>query len=53
LLTRIECRQCVVFVMRDHSTNCAYPQYDFTQSQSITAGQYYCVAGKVNSAARL
>ena len=50
LLTRIECRKCVVFVMRDHSTNRAYRLYDFTKSQSITAGQYYCVSGKVNSA---
>ena len=53
LLTRIECRKCVVFVMRDHSTNRAYRLYDFTKSQPITAGQYYCVSGKVNSADRL
>jgi len=53
LLTRIECRKCVVFVMRDHSTNRAYRLYDFTKSQTITAGQYYCVSGKVNSADRL
>ena len=53
LLTRIECRKCVVFVMRDHSTNRAYRLYDFTKSQSITAGQYYCVSGKVNSADKL
>jgi hypothetical protein len=53
LLTRIECRKCVVFVMRDHSTNRAYRLYDFTKSQTIAAGQYYCVSGKVNSADRL
>jgi hypothetical protein len=53
LLTRIECRKCVVFVMRDHSTNRAYRLYDFTKSQTITAGQYYCVSGKVNSADRI
>jgi len=53
LLTRIDCRKCVVFVMRDHSTNRAYRLYDFTKSQSITAGQYYCVSGKVNSADKL
>lgn len=53
LLTRIDCRKCVVFVMRDHSTNRAYRLYDFTKSRPITAGQYYCVSGKVNSAAKL
>ena len=53
LLTRIECRKCVVFVMLDHSTNRAYRLYDFTKSQRITAGQYYCVSGKVNSADKL
>ena len=27
--------------------------YDFTKSQIITPGQYYCVSGKVNSADKL
>ena len=52
-LPRIECRKCVVFMMRDHSTNRAYRLYDFSKSQSITADQYYCVSGKVNSADKL
>jgi hypothetical protein len=53
LLTRIECRKCVVFVMRHHSANPAYRLYDFAKSPSITAGQYYCVSEKINSADKL
>jgi hypothetical protein len=53
LLSRTECRSCVVFVMRDDSTRRVYRLYDFTKSQIITSGQYYCVSGKVNSADKL
>jgi hypothetical protein len=53
LHSRTECRSCVVFVMRDHSTRRVYRLYDFTKSQTITPGQHYCVSGKVNSADKL
>jgi hypothetical protein len=53
LLSRIEYRSCVVFVMRDDSTRRVYRLYDFTKSQIITPDQYYCVFGKVNSADKL
>ena len=53
LLSRTECRSCVVFVMRDDSTRRVYRLYDFTKSQIIASGQYYCVSGKVNSADKL
>ena len=53
LLSRMEYRCCVVFVMRDDSTRRVYRLYDFTKSHIITAGQYYCVSGKVNSADKL
>ena len=39
--------------MRDDSTRRVYRLYDFTKSQIITPGQYYCVSGKVNSADKL
>jgi hypothetical protein len=53
LLSRTECRSCVVFVMRDDSTRRVYRLYDFTKSQTITPGHHYCVFGKVNSADKL
>jgi hypothetical protein len=53
LLSRTEYRSCVVFVMKDDSTRRVYRLYDFSKSQTITAGQYYCVSGKVNSADKL
>jgi hypothetical protein len=53
LLSRTECRRCVVFAMQDDSTRRVYRLYDFTKSHIITPGQYYCVSGKVNSADRL
>jgi hypothetical protein len=53
LLSRTECHSCVVFVMRDDSTRRVYRLYDFSKSQTITPGQYYCVSGKVNSAEKL
>jgi hypothetical protein len=53
LLSRTECRRCVVFVMQDDSTRRVYRLYDFTKSRIITPGQYYCVSGKVNSAEKL
>ena len=53
LLSRTECRRCVVFVMMDDSTRRVYRLYDFTKSRIITPDKYYCVSGKVNSADKL
>ena len=53
LLSRTEYRTCVVFLMQDDSTRRVYRLYDFTKSQHITLGHYYCVSGKVNSADKL
>src|ERR1700683_4836552 len=53
LLSRTECRRCVVFVMKDDSTRRVYRLYDFTKSRIITSGQYYGVSGRVNSADKL
>jgi len=53
LLSRAEYRSCAVFLMRDDSTRRVYRLYDFTKSQTLTPGQYYCVFGKVNSADKL
>ena len=53
LLSRMEYRTCVVFLMQDHSTRRVYRLYDFTKTHTITAGEYYCVLGKVNSADKL
>jgi hypothetical protein len=53
LLSRTECRNCIVFVMKDDSTRRVYRLYDFTKSHIITPDQYYCVSGKVNSADKL
>ena len=53
LLSRTEYRSCAVLVMRDDSTRRVYRLHDFTKSHLLTLGQYYCVAGKVNSADKL
>lgn len=53
LLSRLEYRSCVVFLMQDDSTHRVYRLYDFTHSQRIAPGEYYCVSGKVNSADKL
>jgi hypothetical protein len=53
LLSRMEYRSCVVFLMQDHSTRRVYRLYDFTKSQIITSDHFYCVSGKVNSADKL
>ena len=53
LLSRMEYRSCVVFLMQDDSTRRVYRLYDFTKSQTITSDHYYCVSGKVNSADKL
>jgi hypothetical protein len=53
LLSRTEYRTWVVFLMQDDSTRRVYRLYDFTKSQQITPGHYYCVSGKVNSADKL
>ena len=53
LISRTEYRTCAVFLMQDDSTRRVYRMHDFTKSQIITPGQYYCVFGKVNSADKL
>jgi hypothetical protein len=53
LVSRMEYRSCVVFVMRDDYTHRVYRLYDFSRSQQISPNRYYCVSGKVNSADKL
>lgn len=53
LLSRMECRSCVVFTMKDRYTNRVYRLHDFTKSQTIVSDRVYCVFGKVNSADKL
>src|SRR5580692_424681 len=53
LLSRMEYRSCVVFLMKDDSTRRVYRLYDFTKSQTITSDHYYGLSGKVNSADKL
>jgi hypothetical protein len=53
LLSRMEYRTCVVFLMQDHSTRRVYRLYDFTRTHTIAPGEYYCVSGKLNSADKL
>jgi hypothetical protein len=53
LLSRTECAQCTVFVMKDRDTHRLYRLYDFSKSQCILPDQAYCVFGKVNSADKL
>ena len=53
LLSRTECKSCVVFVMKDLHTKRLYRLYDFSKAQIITSDQIWCVSGKVNSADRL
>ena len=47
LLSRMEYRSCVVFLMKDDSTRRVYRLYDFTKSQTITSD--HCVSGKVSA----
>jgi len=53
LLSRTECKSCVVFVMKDHHTKRVYRLYDFTKTQIVTSDQLWCISGKVNSADKL
>jgi len=53
LLSRTECRSCVVFLMKDLDTKRVYRLYDFTKSHVIGADLRYCVSGYVNSADKL
>ena len=53
LLSRMEYRTFVVFLMKDDSTRRVYRLYDFTKSQTITSDHYYWVSGKVNSTNKL
>jgi hypothetical protein len=53
LLSRMEYRTCVVFLMQDDSTRRVYRLYDFSRSHRIAPGEYYCLSGKVNSADKL
>ena len=41
LLSRMQYRTCVVFLMKDDSTRRVYRLYDFTKSQTITSDHYY------------
>ena len=45
MLSRTECRSCVVFVMKDHHTKRVYRLYDFTKSPEIASNQVYCIFG--------
>ena len=53
LLSRTECKSCVVFTMKDLHTKRVYRLYDFTNAQTITTDTLWCVSGKVNSADKL
>ena len=53
LLSRTEYPLCAVFLLRDLDTQRVYRLYDFTKAQLIRPSVAYCVAGKVNSAAKL
>lgn len=53
LLSRTECKSCVVFVMKDLHTKRLYRLYDFTKAQTIRPDHLWCVTGKVNSADKL
>ena len=53
LISRTEYRTCAVFLLQDDSSRRVYRLHDFSKSQIITPGQYYCVFGKVNSADKL
>lgn len=53
LLSRTECKSCLVFVMKDLHTKRLYRLYDFTKAQTITPDHLWCVWGKVNSADKL
>jgi hypothetical protein len=53
LIERIEARRCLIFIMQDHHTKRAYHLYDFKKSCTIKKNNFYCIAGKVNSADKL
>lgn len=53
LISRMEYRSCVVFMMRDHHTQRIYRLYDFNKSLRIEHRAFYCVSGKVNSADKI
>ena len=53
LLSRMEYPSCAVFLLQDLDTQRVYRLYDFTKAQLIRPNVAYCVAGKVNSAAKL
>lgn len=53
LLARTEYPLCAVFLLRDPDRQRVYRLYDFTKAQLIRPNVAYCVAGKVNSAAKL
>ena len=53
LLSRTEHRSCAVLLMRDGDTQRIYRLHDFSKRWLPRPGVAYCIAGKVNSAARL
>lgn len=53
LISRMEFKSCVVFVMKDLHTQRVYRLYDFTKSLIIAPDHIYCAFGKVNSADKL
>ena len=48
LLSRMEFKSRVVFLMKDLHTRRVYRLYDFTKSLIIVPDHVYCVFGKVN-----
>jgi hypothetical protein len=53
LISRTEYPSYAVLLMQDRDTRRVYRLYDFFKAQLIRPGVAYCVAGEVNSAARL
>jgi hypothetical protein len=53
LISRTEYPSYAVLLMQDRDTQRVYRLYDFSKTQLLRSGVTYCVAGKVNSAAKL
>jgi len=53
LISRYDCKSCVVFIMKDQHTKRIYRMHDFSKSQPITPNLLWCVSGKVNSADKI
>jgi len=50
LLSRMEYRNCAVFLVLDRDTQRVYRLLDFTKRLRLSSDRAYCVAGKINSA---